>query len=96
MNVDADLRPAYSGGFVWANPELKEKQIDHGIVFDVNSLFLRVCIMKIYLMKLRYILRENTNTMMNILYGWVLLVSRLILNKIIFHVFHLISLVDFW
>lgn len=39
MNVDADLRPAYSGGFVWANPELKEKQIDHGIVFDVNSLF---------------------------------------------------------
>lgn len=39
MNVDNDLRPAYSGGFVWANPELKEKEIGQGIVFDVNSLF---------------------------------------------------------
>lgn len=39
MNVDSDLRPAYSGGFVWANPELKEKEIGQGIVFDVNSLF---------------------------------------------------------
>lgn len=39
MNVDSDLRPAYSGGFVWANPELKEKEIAQGIVFDVNSLF---------------------------------------------------------
>lgn len=39
MSVDADLRPAYSGGFVWANPELKEKEIGQGIVFDVNSLF---------------------------------------------------------
>lgn len=39
MNVDTDLRPAYSGGFVWANPELKEKEIGQGIVFDVNSLF---------------------------------------------------------
>ena len=38
MNVDSDLRPAYSGGFVWVNPELKEKEIDQGIVFDVNSL----------------------------------------------------------
>lgn len=39
MNVDSDLRPAYSGGFVWANPQLKEKEIGQGIVFDVNSLF---------------------------------------------------------
>lgn len=39
MNVDSDLRPAYGGGFVWANPELKEKEIGQGIVFDVNSLF---------------------------------------------------------
>lgn len=39
MNVDSDLRPAYSGGFVWSNPELKEKEIGQGIVFDVNSLF---------------------------------------------------------
>lgn len=39
MNVDSDLRPAYNGGFVWANPELKEKEIGQGIVFDVNSLF---------------------------------------------------------
>lgn len=39
MNVDSDLRPAYTGGFVWANPELKEKEIGQGIVFDVNSLF---------------------------------------------------------
>lgn len=39
MIVDSDLRPAYAGGFVWANPELKEKEIGQGIVFDVNSLF---------------------------------------------------------
>lgn len=39
MNVDTDLRSAYSGGFVWVNTQLKEKEIGQGIVFDVNSLF---------------------------------------------------------
>lgn len=69
MNVDTDLRPAYSGGFVWANPELKEKEIGQGIVFDVNSLFHRVCIMNYCRMIYLFILMVNINRMMSTLYG---------------------------
>lgn len=39
MDTDAFCRKGYSGGFVWANPRMKEKEINAGIVFDVNSLF---------------------------------------------------------
>lgn len=39
MCVDIYCRKGYAGGFVWANPTLKEKEICQGIVFDVNSLF---------------------------------------------------------
>lgn len=39
MKEDSYLRCGYSGGFVWANPRFKEKEIGEGIVFDVNSLF---------------------------------------------------------
>lgn len=39
MESDKYLRSGYSGGFVWANPRFKEKEIGEGIVFDVNSLF---------------------------------------------------------
>lgn len=39
LEVDAKIRPAYYGGFVWTNPAKKEKVINEGVVFDVNSLY---------------------------------------------------------
>ena len=34
---DADIRKSYKGGFTYLNPKYKEKQVEQGIVFDVNS-----------------------------------------------------------
>lgn len=39
IETDKDIRPSYMGGFVWANERFKEKVINEGIVFDVNSLY---------------------------------------------------------
>lgn len=39
LGCDKDIRPSYFGGFVWANPIFKEKVIENGMVFDVNSLY---------------------------------------------------------
>ncbi len=36
---DADVRQAYKGGFVYANPLYAGKEIGRGIVLDVNSLY---------------------------------------------------------
>lgn len=37
--LDADIRRAYKGGYVYLNPKYKGKQIKNGITFDVNSLY---------------------------------------------------------
>lgn len=37
--LDDDLRAAYKGGFTWANPRIQGKDLDEGIVLDVNSLY---------------------------------------------------------
>lgn len=37
--LDEDIRPAYKGGFTWANPRYQGKDIGEGIVLDVNSLY---------------------------------------------------------
>lgn len=37
--VDKDIRKAYRGGFVWANPRFSNSDIDAGVVYDVNSLY---------------------------------------------------------
>lgn len=34
---DNDIRKSYKGGFTYLNPKYKEKQVEQGIVFDVNS-----------------------------------------------------------
>lgn len=34
---DDDIRKSYKGGFTYLNPKYKEKQVEQGIVFDVNS-----------------------------------------------------------
>lgn len=39
IDLDDNMRLAYKGGFTWVNPIHKEKDIDGGIVFDVNSLY---------------------------------------------------------
>lgn len=41
LSYDEDklIRHAYRGGFTWLNERFKEKDIDEGIVFDVNSLY---------------------------------------------------------
>lgn len=38
-DIDKDLRKAYKGGFTYLNPLYKEKDVDSGIVLDVNSLY---------------------------------------------------------
>ena len=38
-DYDADVRQAYKGGFVYADPRFAGKEIGAGIVLDVNSLF---------------------------------------------------------
>lgn len=37
--LDHDLRQAYKGGFTYANPIYKEKEVGEGVVLDVNSLY---------------------------------------------------------
>src|SRR5690606_4149630 len=38
-SVDADLRQAYKGGFVYLNPQFKAKDLANVISYDVNSLY---------------------------------------------------------
>jgi len=38
LEVDADIRRAYKGGFTWLNPKYKGLR-QHGIAYDVNSLY---------------------------------------------------------
>lgn len=37
--IDKDLRKAYKGGFTFVNPTYKGKEVNEGIVLDVNSLY---------------------------------------------------------
>lgn len=37
--IDKDLRKAYKGGFTYLNPIYKEKDVQKGVVLDVNSLY---------------------------------------------------------
>ena len=39
FDVDKDLRKAYKGGFTYLNPIYKEKDVESGVVLDVNSLY---------------------------------------------------------
>ena len=39
IELDKNLRLAYKGGFTWLNKKYQGKDIDGGIVFDVNSLY---------------------------------------------------------
>ena len=39
LELDADMRQCYKGGFTYLNPKYKEKDIGAGIVLDVNSLY---------------------------------------------------------
>lgn len=39
LELDADIRKAYRGGFTWVNEKYQEKELKNGIVFDVNSLY---------------------------------------------------------
>lgn len=38
-DYDGDVRQAYKGGFTYLDPRYKEKDIETGLVFDVNSLY---------------------------------------------------------
>lgn len=38
-NVDSDIRKSYRGGYTYVNDKWKGKQVGHGIVIDVNSLY---------------------------------------------------------
>lgn len=37
--IDNDLRQSYKGGFTYLNPLYKEKDVENGVVLDVNSLY---------------------------------------------------------
>lgn len=37
--IDKDIRQSYKGGFTYLNPIYKEKDVQNGIVLDVNSLY---------------------------------------------------------
>lgn len=37
--IDKDIRSSYKGGFTYLNPLYKEKEVNEGIVLDVNSLY---------------------------------------------------------
>ena len=37
--IDQDIRQSYKGGFTYLNPLYKEKEVNEGIVLDVNSLY---------------------------------------------------------
>ena len=39
IEVDADIRKSYRGGFTYVNDKWKEKKVGKGIVLDVNSLY---------------------------------------------------------
>lgn len=39
LEIDKDIRKSYRGGFTYVNDIWKEKDIGHGIVLDVNSLY---------------------------------------------------------
>ena len=39
VELDADLRQAYKGGYVYLNPKYKNKRVKSGKTFDVNSLY---------------------------------------------------------
>lgn len=39
LEVDADIRQAYRGGFTYVNPRYQNMDIKDGLVFDVNSLY---------------------------------------------------------
>ena len=36
-SIDEEIRQSYKGGFTYLNPKYKEKQIENGLVLDVNS-----------------------------------------------------------
>lgn len=38
-DYDADVRQSYKGGFTYLNPKYKDKEVQGGIVLDVNSLY---------------------------------------------------------
>lgn len=38
-DVDKDIRQSYKGGFTYLNPIYKEKEVNEGVVLDVNSLY---------------------------------------------------------
>lgn len=37
--IDKEIRESYKGGFTYVNPIYKQKRVEQGIVFDVNSLY---------------------------------------------------------
>lgn len=37
--IDENIRRSYKGGFTYLNPKYKEKEVENGIVLDVNSLY---------------------------------------------------------
>ena len=39
LELDQDIRLSYKGGFTYLNPIYKEKEVEAGIVLDVNSLY---------------------------------------------------------
>ena len=39
LELDQDMRKSYKGGFTYLNPIYKEKDVEEGIVLDVNSLY---------------------------------------------------------
>lgn len=47
IEMDAEIRKAYRGGFTWVNEVYQEKEINGGIVFDVNSLYPAVMYQKL-------------------------------------------------
>lgn len=39
LELDAEIRKAYKGGFTWVNPKYQGKTLGEGSVYDVNSLY---------------------------------------------------------
>lgn len=39
IDIDADIRKAFRGGFTWVNPKLAGERIQGGVTYDVNSLY---------------------------------------------------------
>ena len=46
FEIDQDIRKSYKGGFTYLSPLYAEKEVDNGIVLDVNSLRLYPSVMK--------------------------------------------------